>query len=146
MHLNVAACYQKLGECRKSIEWCNKVFFYYYLNTNCLICYFIRYFSIQWWITLIYVIGFGWKSSTCKGIVQERHGSYASWWFWRSKTRFWDGWFEHYLFCSFQFLMSRLLKFFHKNLIYELQFDVFRWSNLTSRRSLMQQLPLLSSS
>ncbi|XP_078173411.1 FKBP-type peptidyl-prolyl cis-trans isomerase family protein isoform X1 [Carex rostrata] len=25
LHLNVAACYQKLGECRKSIEWCNKV-------------------------------------------------------------------------------------------------------------------------
>ncbi|KAJ3691018.1 hypothetical protein LUZ61_020182 [Rhynchospora tenuis] len=25
LHLNVAACYQKLGECRKSIESCNKV-------------------------------------------------------------------------------------------------------------------------
>ncbi|CAN6471532.1 unnamed protein product [Victoria cruziana] len=25
LHLNVAACYQKLGECRKSIETCNKV-------------------------------------------------------------------------------------------------------------------------
>jgi len=27
LHLNVAACYLKLGECRKSIETCNKVCF-----------------------------------------------------------------------------------------------------------------------
>lgn len=102
LNLNVAACFLKLGECRKSIEACNKVFYIeYFVQKVYYDCCCIQMSQVDipgssyslefaYWEFMWEYAGFRCKPCPWQSSLSPWNGLHGGWRFWRSKK-----WFQH---------------------------------------------------